>query len=132
MLGYSESTMINTHSTVGNHIDGVAPYEFEFTGSFKKESFAADVRDKIPVKVRKNGVWYDIKADQGKVAGKLAVDKEYEPWCNERKDIDDWWQNADKQGLFSKYTQDPTTLTKYWYKQAKYRQLKPGEYIELK
>ena len=132
MLGYSESTMINTHSTVGNYKDGVPPYEFEFTGSFKKESFAADVRDIIPVKVRKNGVWYDIKADQGKVAGKLAVDKEYEPWCNERKDIDDWWQNADKQGLFSKYTQDPTTLTKYWYKQAKYRQLKPGEYIELK
>jgi len=132
MLGYSESTMINTHSTVGNYKDGVPPYEFEFTGSFSKANFAANVRDNIPVKVRKNGVWYDIKADQGKVAGKLAVDKEYEPWCNERKDIDDWWQNADKQGLFSKYTQDPTTLTKYWYKQAKYRQLKPGEYIELK
>lgn len=132
MLGYSESTMINTHSTVGNYKDGVAPYPFEFTGSFRKDHFAEDVRDNIPVKVRKNGVWYDIKADQGKVAGKLAVDKEYEPWCDERKDIDDWWQNADKQGLFSKYTQNPTTLTKYWYKQAKYRQLKPGEYIELK
>ncbi len=132
MLGYSESTMINTHSTVGNYKDGVAPYPFEFTGSFRKDHFAEDVRDNIPVKVRKNGVWYDIKAEQGRAPGKIAVGTDYNPWCDERKDIDDWWMNADKQGLFSKYTQDPTTLTKYWYKQAKYRQLTPSQLIELK
>ena len=114
MLGYSESTMI------------------EFTGSFRKDHFAEDVRDNIPVKVRKNGVWYDIKAEQGRAPGKIAVGTDYNPWCDERKDIDDWWMNADKQGLFSKYTQDPTTLTKYWYKQAKYRQLTPSQLIELK
>ena len=111
MLGYSESTMINTHSTVGNYKDGVAPYPFEFTGSFRKDHFAEDVRDNIPVKVRKNGVWYDIKAEQGRAPGKIAVGTDYNPWCDERKDIDDWWMNADKQGLFSKYTQDPTTLS---------------------
>ena len=121
MLGYSESTMINTHSTVGNYKDGVPPYEFEFTGSFKKESFAADVRDKIPVKVRKNGVWYDIKADQGKAPGKIAVGTDYNPWCDERVDIDFWWQNNDFKGLFYLYTQSPATLTKFWYKQATYR-----------
>jgi hypothetical protein len=132
LLGYSETMIINTHSSVGNHIDGVPSKHLTLNGTFRKDHFAEDVRDNIPVKVRKNNRWYEIKADQGKVAGKLAVDKEYDPWCNERKDIDDWWQNADKKGLFSKYTQDPTTLTKYWYKQAKFRQLKPGEYIELK
>lgn len=132
LLGYSETMIINTHSSVGNHIDGVPSKHLTLNGTFRKNHFAEDVRDNIPVKVRKNNRWYEIKADQGKVAGKLAVDKEYDPWCNERKDIDDWWQNADKKGLFSKYTQDPTTLTKYWYKQAKFRQLKPGEYIELK
>jgi hypothetical protein len=132
LLGYSETMIINTHSSVGNHIDGVPSKHLTLNGTFRKDHFAEDVRDNIPVKVRKNNRWYEIKADQGKVAGKLAVDKEYDPWCNERKDIDDWWQNADKKGLFSKYTQDPTTLTKYWYKQAKFRQLKPGEYTELK
>ena len=132
LLGYSETMIINTHSSVGNHIDGVPSKHLTLNGTFRKDHFAEDVRDNIPVKVRKNNRWYEIKADQGKVAGKLAVDKEYEPWCNERKDIDDWWINADKQGLFLKYTQDPTTLTKYWYKQAKFRQLKPGEYTELK
>ena len=121
MLGYSESTMINTHSTVGNHIDGVAPYEFEFTGSFSKANFAANVRDNIPVKVRKNGVWYPINADQGKAPGKIAVGTDYNPWCDERIDIDDWWQNNNKQGLFYLYTQSPATLTKFWYKQATYR-----------
>jgi hypothetical protein len=124
--------IINTNSNVGSHIENVPSVKRTLNGTFRKDHFAEDVRDNIPVKVRKNNRWYEIKADQGKVAGKLAVDKEYEPWCNERKDIDDWWQNADKKGLFSKYTQDPTTLTKYWYKQAKFRQLKPGEYTELK
>lgn len=132
LLGYSETMIINTHSSVGNHIDDVPSVKRTLNGTFRKDHFAEDVRDNIPVKVKKNGVWYDIKADQGKVAGKLAVDKEYEPWCNERKDIDDWWMNADKQGLFSKYTQAPTTLTKFWYKQAKYRQLTPDQLIELK
>lgn len=131
MLGYSESTMINTHSTVGNYKDGVPPYEFEFTGSFSKANFAANVRDNIPVKVRKNGVWYDIKADQGKAPGKIAVGTDYNPWCDERVDIDDWWQNNDKQGLFIKYTQAPETLTKYWYRQAKFRRLQNKELISV-
>ena len=125
MLGYSESTMINTHSTVGNYKDGVPPYEFEFTGSFSKANFAANVRDKIPVKVRKNGVWYDIKADQGKAPGKIAVGTDYNPWCDERVDIDDWWQNNDLKGLFGLYTESPATLTKFWYKQATYRNSEP-------
>ncbi len=125
MLGYSESTMINTHSTVGNYKDGVPPYEFEFTGSFSKANFAANVRDNIPVKVRKNGVWYDINAEQGRAPGKIAVGTDYNPWCDERVDIDDWWQNNNIQGLFYLYTQSPATLTKFWYKQATYRNGEP-------
>ena len=124
--------IINTHSSVGNHIDGVPSKHLTLNGTFSKDNFAADVNTQIPIKVKKNGVWYDIKAEKEKAAAKLAVDKEYEPWCNERKDIDDWWMNGDKKGLFSKYTQDPTTLTKFWYKQAKYRQLTPDQLIELK
>ena len=125
MLGYSESTMINTNSTVGNHIDGVAPYEFEFTGTFSKANFAQDVRDYIPVKVRKNGVWYDINAQQGRAPGKIAVGTDYNPWCDERVDIDDWWQDNDLKGLFYLYTKNPATLTKFWYKQATHRNGEP-------
>lgn len=121
LLGYSDAAMINTHANVGMHYDGVAPYEFEFNGSFSKDNFAADVRDNIPVKVKRGGVWYPINADQGKAAGKLAVGTDYEPWCNEREDIDDWWQNNNLQGLFSKYTQNPTELTKYWYRNYTHR-----------
>ena len=121
LLGYTDAAMINTHANVGIHYDGVAPYEFEFNGSFSKDNFAADVRDNIPVKVKRGGVWYPINADQGKAAGKLAVGTDYEPWCNEREDIDDWWQNNNLQGLFSKYTQNPTELTKYWYRSYTHR-----------
>jgi hypothetical protein len=125
LLGYSESTMINTHSTVGNYKDGVAPYEFEFTGTFRKDHFAQDVRDYIPVKVRKNGVWYDINAKQGRAPGKIAVGTDYNPWCDERVDIDDWWQDNDLKGLFYLYTKNPATLTKFWYKQATHRNGEP-------
>ena len=117
LLGYSETMIINTRSSVGNHIDGVAPYEFEFNGSFSKDNFAANVRDNIPVKVRKNNRWYAINAEQGRAAGKVAVGPDYEPWCNERQDIDSRWKD-DNGGLFLQYSQDPVTLTKYWYRRA--------------
>ena len=117
LLGYSETMIINTRSSVGNHIDGVAPYEFEFNGSFSKDNFAANVRDNSPVKVRKNNRWYAINAEQGRAAGKVAVGPDYEPWCNERQDIDSRWKD-DNGGLFLQYSQDPVTLTKYWYRKA--------------
>lgn len=115
-LGYSESTMINTHSKVGYHQDGVKPYEFEYTGTFRKASFKQDVRDYIPVKVRKNGTWYNINADQGRAPGKLCVGTDY-TWCNERQDIDSKWKNANG-GLFLQYVNNPKLLTSYWYRQA--------------
>lgn len=120
-LGYSESTMINTHSEVGYHQDDVSPKEFDYTGTFSKASFKQDVRDNIPVKVRKNGVWYDIKAEKGKIPRKLAVGTNYD-WCDERVDIDDWWLDSDKQGLFSQYASGE--LPNGWYQAAKFRKLR--------
>ena len=123
LLGYSDAAMINTHATVGIHYDGVAPYEFEYNGTFSKDNFGANVRDNIPVKVqrRSDKKWYPINANQGKAAGKLAVGTDYNPWCNERVDIDDWWQNNNLQGLFSQYIKNPTGLTKYWYRKYTHR-----------
>ena len=116
MLGYSEATMINTNANVGYHQDGVAPYEFKYTGTFRKDYFRQDVRDNIPLKVRKSGVWYDITAPIGKAAGKLCVGTDYE-WCDERLDIDTKWRNAEG-GLFLQYVNNPTKLTNYWYRNA--------------
>ncbi len=116
MLGYSEATMINTHSTVGYRQDGVKPYEFDYTGTFRKASFKQDVRDNIPVKVRKNGQWYNINADQGRATGKLCVGTDY-TWCDERQDIDSKWKNVNG-GLFIQYVKNPNLLTSYWYRQA--------------
>ena len=116
MLGYSESTMINTHSKVGYRQDGVKPYEFDYTGTFRKASFKQDVRDYIPVKVRKNGTWYNINADQGRATGKLCVGTDY-TWCDERQDIDSKWKNVNG-GLFIQYVKNPNLLTSYWYRQA--------------
>lgn len=115
-LGYSESTMINTHSKVGYHQDDVKSYKFDYTGTFRKASFKQDVRDYIPVKVRKNGTWYNINADQGRAPGKLCVGTDY-TWCNERQDIDSKWKNANG-GLFLQYVNNPKLLTSYWYRKA--------------
>jgi hypothetical protein len=115
-LGYSESTMINTHSKVGYHQDDVKSYKFDYTGTFRKASFKQDVRDYIPVKVRKNGTWYNINADQGRAPGKLCVGTDY-TWCNERQDIDSKWKNANG-GLFLQYVNNPKLLTSYWYRRA--------------
>ena len=115
LLGYSETMIINTESKVGNHIDGVKPKTITVSGSFDKNNLA-DGANAIPVKVRKNNKWYTIVAPKGKAAGKLCVGTDYK-WCIERQDIDSRWKD-DNGGLFLQYSQDPVTLTKYWYRKA--------------
>ena len=115
LLGYSETMIINTNSKVGNHKDGVKPKTITVSGSFEKNNLAVGA-NAIPVKVRKNNKWYTIVAPQGKAAGKLCVGTDYE-WCDERQDIDSKWKD-DNGGLFLQYSQDPTNLTKYWYRRA--------------
>ena len=115
LLGYSETMIINTNSKVGNHRDGVEPKTITVSGSFDKNNLAVGA-NAIPVKVRKNNKWYTIVAPKGKAAGKLCVGTDYE-WCDERQDIDSRWKD-DNGGLFLQYSQDPVTLTKYWYRKA--------------
>lgn len=115
LLGYSETMIINTNSKVGNHIDNVEPKTITVSGSFDKDNLAVGA-NKIPVKVRKNNKWYTIEAQKGRAAGKLCVGTDYE-WCDERQDIDSKWKD-DNGGLFLQYSQDPTNLTKYWYRRA--------------
>ena len=115
LLGYSETMIINTNSKVGNHRDGVEPKTITVSGSFDKNNLAVGA-NAIPVKVRKNNKWYTIEAQKGRAAGKLCVGTDYE-WCDERQDIDSRWKD-DNGGLFLQYSQDPVTLTKYWYRKA--------------
>lgn len=115
LLGYSETMIINTNSNVGNHKDDVKSKTITVSGSFVKDNLAVGA-NAIPVKVRKNGVWYDIVAPTGKAAGKLCVGTDYE-WCNERQDIYNKW-NDENGALFLQYVKDPNTLTKYWYRKS--------------
>ena len=115
LLGYSETMIINTNSNVGNHKDDVKSKTITVSGSFDKDNLAVGA-NKIPVKVRKNGVWYDIVAPTGKAAGKLCVGTDYE-WCDERQDIYNKW-NDENGALFLQYVKDPKILTKYWYRES--------------
>ena len=115
LLGYSETMIINTNSNVGNHKDDVKPKTITVSGSFVKDNLAVGA-NAIPVKVRKNGVWYDIVAPTGKAAGKLCVGTDYE-WCDERQDIYNKW-NDENGALFLQYVKDPKKLTKYWYRKS--------------
>lgn len=115
LLGYSETMIINTNSNVGNHKDDVKSKTITVSGSFDKDNLAVGA-NKIPVKVRKNGVWYDIVAPTGKAAGKLCVGTDYE-WCDERQDIYNKW-NDENGALFLQYVKDPKILTKYWYRKS--------------
>ena len=61
----------------------------------------ADAKN-IPVYVTKKGENILLKADQGKVASKVAVGRDYE-WCAEREDIDKKFRKKDGTKLFQQY-----------------------------
>ena len=115
LLGYSETMIINTNSKVGNHRDGVEPKTITVSGSFDKNNLAVGANT-IPVKVRKNNKWYTIEAKKGRAAGKLCVGTDYE-WCNERQDIYNKW-NDENGALFLQYVNNPSKLTKFWYRNS--------------
>ncbi len=78
--GFSTKKMINTHATIGDHIDGVRPAEFTITG----------ISSIINIPILVNGgtqVW-EISAPIGKAPQKLCVPITFQ-WCNERVSIKD-------------------------------------------
>ena len=71
------------------------------------------VAKSILVRVSKSGTLYELSADKGRAASKIAVGTDYE-WCDEYQDI-----NA--KYYFQEYVGDPEAANKWntWYLQKK-------------
>ena len=78
LLGYSDtSVMINTNADLKGLKNGTAEdVEIELPKVY------TNAKD-IPVYVKKNGAWLELKAEQGEPASKIGVDTTF-LWCNER------------------------------------------------
>ena len=83
LLGYNNtSVMINTNADLKGLNSGTAEdVEIELTKAY------ANAKD-IPVYVKKDGAWVELKAQQGEPASKLGVDTNFR-WCNERSSLKD-------------------------------------------
>ena len=81
LLGYNNtSVMINTNADLKGLNSGTAEdVEIELTKAY------ANAKD-IPVYVKKDGAWVELKAEMGEPASKLGVDTNFR-WCNERSSL---------------------------------------------
>ena len=81
LLGYNNtSVMINTNADLKGLNSGTAgDVEIELSKAY------ANAKD-IPVYVKKEGAWVELKAQQGEPASKLGVDTNFR-WCNERSSL---------------------------------------------
>lgn len=125
-------TMVNTHAK--EVVEGAAGYGWKdnepekvFTitidgsnGNFDdatyKDNFPLAVRDLIIIEVQKNNKWYELTAQKGKPACKIATSAEKVKWLKERKDIRigyetfkqyvgypsvEWWKPANEPVLYN-------------------------------
>ncbi len=84
---------------VNTYIDYTAELgRIELGGSYNSKEDAKRIR----IWVTKRGENIELKADQGKVASKVAVGADYR-WCAERQDIDAKFHKADGTKLFQQY-----------------------------
>ena len=95
-FGVTVNQMVNTGTDLSISLN---PVTFTVSGSYGGEAI------NIPVKVKKNGSWIELRAERGKVPSKIAVETRYE-WCNERQDIEE------KYTSFSQWVTNPSTK---WY-----------------
>ncbi len=78
IFGVGTSTMVNTNATAKN-LNGRENVEDKILVL----DVAYDNAKDIPVYVKKNGKWAQLKAEQGEPASKIGVDTSYQ-WCDER------------------------------------------------
>ena len=96
LFGFPNSyPLINTNWSSGATAN---PVDFTIPGSYPDRASCKN----IPVYVTKKGENILLKADQGKVASKVCVGRDYE-WCDERVDIDKKFRKKDGTKLFQQY-----------------------------
>ena len=104
--------------------DGLAvdPFDYtlaEGTWSNDQDEFAAQVNERIVLKVQKDGVWHELKAEQGKPACKIAtpvnIYMEQADWYPEGGEPNGYRWSYEKQNisvLFGEWVKDPSVK---WY-----------------
>ena len=105
---HKEFGYTNSYPLINTGWDGTLEYEkrytdFTISGTYNTRELA----NTIPVMVTKKGKNEELinillTAEQGKVASKVCVGRDYE-WCRERQDIDDKFHKADGTKLFQQY-----------------------------
>ena len=102
----TSKTMMNTYA--GQHTSYTCP-EVLVESNWWSGSDIQTIAKSIKIYVRKSGTDYELTAEKGEAACKIAVLQDYE-WCNEREDI-----NEKYNGNFEKYVKGQ--IADYeWYK----------------
>ena len=104
--GITSKTMMNTYA--GQHTSYTCP-EVLVESNWWSGSDIQTIAKSIKIYVRKSGTDYELTAEKGEAACKIAVGTDYE-WCDEREDI-----NEKYNGNFEKYVKGQ--IADYeWYK----------------
>ena len=114
----STKTMMNTYRD--HHYDYTCP-ELDMEGLWSGSDIH-EIAKNIKIYVHKSGDNHELKAEQGKAPGKIAVYTDF-TWCDEWDDIDGNESTEDYSGYdgkFSKYVSDKYAAEKWntWYKDA--------------
>ena len=104
--GYPITTMINTNSSVGDHVDGVAPVTYTVTLDGNNFSNAHEAINALPVIVNNNGSLVRLTTNPGRPAEMFAVPVGTS-WANERVSI------KDRYPMFVDWITDSSVI---WYK----------------
>jgi hypothetical protein len=98
--------MINTNSSVGDHVDGVAPVTYTVTLDGNNFSNAHEAINALPVIVNNNGSLVRLTTNPGRPAEMFAVPVGTS-WANERVSI------KDRYPMFVDWITDSSVI---WYK----------------
>ena len=92
--GITSKTMMNTYE--GKH----HAYNYHETDNLPNDAWSGSnirsIAKSIKIYVRKSTRIYELTADKGEAACKIAVLQSFDPWCDE-------WEDINKRHQFSKY-----------------------------
>ena len=112
MFNVPQNTMVNVNAEAKG-LRGVTKDPVIFTPSNYSGSTIREIAASIKVNIVKDGIPYQLTANTGQVASKIAVGDDYQ-WCDEQQDIDAKYSKTDGTSLFKEYVQG--RLNNDWYK----------------
>lgn len=112
LFNVPQNTMVNVNAEAKG-LRGVTKDPVIFTPSNYSGSTIREIAASIKVNIVKDGTPYQLTANTGQVASKIAVGDDYQ-WCDEQQDIDAKYSKTDGTSLFKEYVQG--RLNNDWYK----------------